>query len=208
MKLKVNEIFISIQGESTFAGLPCVFVRLCGCNLRCTYCDTIYAYEEGNYIEISKINNIIKDYGIDLVCITGGEPLLQNATAEFISGLCEGSYTVLIETNGSLRIDCLPEKAIRILDIKCPDSAMSDKMDWSNIPLLKPNDEVKFVISSRSDYEWAKDVICKYRLLGKVKLLLSAVEKMVTPNILAQWILEDKLNVRLQVQLHKYLSIK
>ena len=208
MKLKVNEIFLSIQGESTFAGLPCIFVRLCGCNLRCSYCDTTYAYEKGIYIETSKIYSIIKDYGIDLVCVTGGEPLLQRDTAEFVKGLCANSYTVLIETNGSIKIDSLPENAIRILDIKCPDSGMSDKMDWDNIPILKSNDEVKFVISSESDYEWAKEVICKFGLLGKVKLLLSAVEKIVTPNTLAQWILEDKLNVRLQIQLHKYISIK
>lgn len=205
LKLKVNEIFMSIQGESTFVGLPCAFIRLCGCNLRCSYCDTTYAYDKGKYMEINSICEAISGYGTDLVCLTGGEPLFQNASSALVRELCDKGYTVLIETNGSLRIDSLPEEAIRIMDIKCPDSGMSDNMDWNNIPLLKAQDEVKFVLSSRNDYKWAKDVVSRFGLTERVKLLFSAVEGRLDPGALSQWILDDKLKVRLQIQLHKYI---
>ncbi|MGR3317537.1 MAG: radical SAM protein [Candidatus Anammoxibacter sp.] len=208
MKLKVNEIFSSIQGESTFAGLPCVFIRLCGCNLRCVYCDTTYAYDKGTDTEISAICETIGNHGINLVCITGGEPLLQNGTPTLAGELCVKGYTVLMETNGSVRIDCLPDDVIRVMDIKCPDSGMSDKMDWSNIALLKSQDEVKFVLCSRNDYEWAKEIVYSHDLIKKVKLLFSATVGRLDPGILAEWILEDKLNVRLQIQLHKYILMK
>ncbi|MGR3218631.1 MAG: radical SAM protein [Candidatus Anammoxibacter sp.] len=208
MKLKVNEIFRSIQGESTFTGLPCVFVRLSGCNLRCVYCDTTYAYDKGTVTEISAICETVENYEIDLVCITGGEPLLQNGTPTLAKILKAKGHTVLIETNGSVRIDCLPDNVISIMDIKCPDSGMSGKTDWSNIALLKPDDEVKFVLSSRNDYEWAKEVVYKHDLIKKAKLLFGAAIEKLTPGNLAEWILNDKLNVRLQIQLHKYIHKK
>ena len=182
-----------------------MFVRLSGCNLRCVYCDTTYAYDKGTDTEISAICETVGNYGINLVCITGGEPLLQNGSSTLAGELSAKGHTVLIETNGSIRIDCLPDDVIRIMDIKCPDSGMSDKMDWNNIALLKTRDEVKFVLSSRNDYEWAKEMVSRYDLIKKAKLLFSATGGRLDSGMLAEWILEDKLNVRLQIQLHKYI---
>lgn len=205
MQLKVNEIFKSIQGESTFAGLPCAFIRLSGCNLRCCYCDTGYAFHDGDDIEIDDICRTISSYKVGLVSITGGEPLLQDATPLLSRTLCEMGYTVLVETNGTVMIDRLPGAVIRIVDIKCPDSGEADMTELRNIPLLRPCDEVKFVISSRRDYDWSKEMAARYRLAGKTKLLFSAFTDRLEPSRLAEWILEDNLNVRLQIQLHKYI---
>lgn len=205
MILKVNEIFKSIHGESTYAGLPCAFIRLSGCNLRCSYCDTAYARDEGQYMDFDEIYNIIKGYGLDMVCVTGGEPLLQKDSPELVRRLIDKGYLVTVETNGSVAIDCLPEEAIRIMDIKCPESNMSDKMDWDNLSLLKANDEVKFVIASRGDYDWAKNIMSRYKLLTMVKVLFGPAFGRLEPEMLARWILNDKLNVRLQLQLHKYI---
>ena len=206
VKLKVNETFRSIQGESTYAGFPCFFIRLSGCNLRCSYCDTTYAYDEGKYIDINTICESIRgDSGVDLVCITGGEPLMQEGTTALASLLEKMGYTVLIETNGSIRIKRLSGKAIYVMDVKCPGSEMSHKMYWENLSLLRPQDEIKFVLSSRSDYEWAKGVIEQYQLIGNVQLLFSCAKESLEPGIVAKWILEDRLRVRLQIQLHKYI---
>ncbi|MGR3179161.1 MAG: 7-carboxy-7-deazaguanine synthase, partial [Candidatus Anammoxibacter sp.] len=166
---------------------------------------TTYAYDNGADTEISAICETVVSYGINLVCITGGEPLLQNGTSTLAGELSAKGHTVLIETNGSIRIDCLPDDVISIMDVKCPDSGMSDKMDWNNMALLKPQDEVKFVLSSRNDYEWAKEIVSRYDLIKKAKLLFSATVGRLDPGILAEWILDDKLNVRLQIQLHKYI---
>lgn len=203
--LKVNEIFKSIQGESTYAGLPCTFIRLSGCNLRCSYCDTTYAYGEGVYMDATEIYRTVGNYGLVLVCLTGGEPLLQDDSPELVGGLIRKGHSVTVETNGSLRIDCLPEGAVKIMDVKCPDSGMSHKMYWDNISLLRPSDEVKFIISSRRDYDWAKDVISAYGLVGRVKLLFGVAFGRLEAETLAQWMLEDRLNIRLQLQLHKYI---
>ncbi|MFN3467752.1 MAG: radical SAM protein [Candidatus Brocadiales bacterium] len=205
MKLKVNEIFKSIQGESTYAGLPCNFIRLTGCNIRCCYCDTTYAFDKGIDMGLEEILEDMELLGCSLVEITGGEPLLQEGTGGLVKALLRQRYKVLVETNGTLNIDVIPEEAVRIVDIKCPGSGMSERMDWKNIDRLRTTDEVKFVLSSQEDYEWAKGVIDKYALLGKAKVLMGVAFGRLEPRPLAEWILQDGLEVRLQLQLHRYI---
>jgi 7-carboxy-7-deazaguanine synthase len=207
VSLQVNEIFFSIQGESSYAGRPCAFIRLAGCNLRCSYCDTRYAYEEGSVQEISDIEQQIRSFGCRLVEITGGEPLLQAETPELIRTLLDRRYTVLMETNGSLDIGCIDKRCIRIVDVKCPSSGESKKNRLENLAIITPNDEVKFVIGDRGDFEYAKDVISTH-LSGRSGLqppLISPVFSRMDPESLARWILEDHLDVRLQIQLHKII---
>lgn len=203
--LKINEIFYSIQGESTYAGKRCVFVRLTGCNLRCTYCDTEYAFYNGEEIKIDKIIEIIKSFNCNLVEITGGEPLLQNEVYSLMSKLCDNNYTVLLETSGSLSIENVDKRVINILDFKTPSSKMDKKNYFKNIEFLKPIDEVKFVIGSREDYDWSKEVIGKHKLDKKVKILFSSVFGKIKHEEFVRWILEDNLNVRYQLQMHKYI---
>ena len=203
--MKVNEIFKSIQGESTYAGLPCTFVRLTGCNLRCSYCDTTYAYEEGDNLTTEEVLARVQALGCSLVEVTGGEPLLQKDVYALITKLLEKGYQVLLETNGSLDISPVDSRAIRIMDIKCPDSGMSGKMDWKNLERLKGNDEVKFVLSSGDDYQWAKAVISRYDLEKKVTVLLSPAFERLEARTLAKWILHDALPVHLQLQLQRYI---
>jgi 7-carboxy-7-deazaguanine synthase len=205
MALLVNEIFKSIQGESWFAGLPCVFVRLTGCNLRCTYCDTQYAYEEGKEYSVEHVVQQVAEHDCPMVEITGGEPLLQDDTAELAESLLEKTTTVLVDTNGSFDIDILPEGIVRIVDLKCPDSGQSDKMLWENMDRLVKTDEVKFVLQSRRDYEWAKSIVEKYELLRRCMVLFSPAFGLLQPSALAEWILADNLTVRLNLQLHKYI---
>ncbi len=205
MPLLVNEIFKSIQGESWFAGLPCVFVRLTGCNLRCNYCDTKYAYEAGEEFSIAELLVKIADYQCPMVDITGGEPLLQDETPELAETLLEKAKTVLVETNGSLDIDMLPEGVVRIVDVKCPDSGQTEKMLWENMDRLVKTDEVKFVLQSKGDYEWAKSVVEDYELLGRCIVLFSPAFGTLQPRRLAEWMLADNLTVRLNLQLHKYI---
>ena len=205
MKLRVNEIFKSIQGESTYAGLPCSFIRLTGCNLRCSYCDTTYAFEKGIDMSIEEILADMGLLGCNLVEITGGEPLLQEGTGGLVKSLLGEGYKVLVETNGSLDIDVLPEGTIRIVDVKCPGSGMSERMDWKNIERLRGTDEVKFVLSSQEDYAWARGIIDKYALLDKSKVLMGVAYGKLDPRPLAEWILQDGLEVRLQLQLHRYI---
>lgn len=207
MPLRVNEIFFSIQGESSFAGLPCVFVRLTGCNLRCKYCDTRYAYEEGGLMEIPEIITRVSGHNCRLVEITGGEPLLQEETPRLISGLLDLGFTVLLETNGSRDVSGVDRRCVRVLDIKCPSSGESEKNDFGNLTVLTHLDEVKFVVGDRADYEYAKNVITKFAgVLGSLKPpLISPVFGRIDPKSLASWILEDRLNARLQVQLHKII---
>jgi len=203
--MKVNEIFVSIQGESTYAGLPCLFIRAAECNLRCTYCDTQYAYTDGTAMAVSELLEIVRNCGVNLVEITGGEPLLQNDVPELVRQLLEEDYTVLVETNGSVALDLIDSQAVRIMDIKCPSSEMSDRNDFSNIQKLQPTDEVKFVITTYEDYCWANNIIDTYQLDKKVTILLSPVLEKLPPKQLAEWILRDKKNVRLQLQLHKII---
>lgn len=205
MKLKVNEIFKSIQGESTYAGLPCSFIRLTGCNLRCSYCDTVYAFDKGIDMRFDELLSDMELLGCNLVEITGGEPLLQEGTGALVGELLGRGYKVLVETNGTLNIDAIPEGAARVVDIKCPDSGMSERMDWKNVERLRTTDEVKFVLSSRRDYDWAKGIIDRYNLLGKSKVLMALAFGRLEPRPLAHWILQDGLEVRLQLQLHRYI---
>lgn len=203
--LKINEIYYSIQGESTRAGLPCVFVRLTYCNLRCTYCDTEYAFYEGKDFNIDEIIAEIERFGCKLVEITGGEPLVQHESLELMRRLCEKGFNVMLETGGSLPIKDIDARVKIIMDLKCPSSGMVKKNLYQNIGYLKSFDEVKFVIGSREDYEWTKDIIQKYNLTGKCTVLFSVVFGMLQPVRLVEWMLEDKLDVRFQLQLHKFV---
>ena len=205
LQLKVCEIFTSIQGESSYAGLPCTFVRLMGCNLRCSYCDTTFAYDEGIELTEEEILRKIRLAGIDLVEITGGEPLLQRGVRHFTKRLIGEGYKVLIETNGSVSIKDIDKNAIIVLDLKTPASGMSDKMDFSNLDEIKDKDEIKFVITDRNDYEWSKDIIHRFGLMKKCHLLLSPAYGIIAPETLAMWVIDDRLRVRLNLQLHKYI---
>ena len=204
--INIAELFYSIQGESTFAGLPCVFVRLAGCNLRCRYCDAQYTYEEpGTEKTIAELLEFADSYPGALVEITGGEPLLQESVNELMQQLLAKNRTVLLETNGSISVEKVPQGVIKIMDIKCPDSGMHDKMHLENLDLLGPQDEIKFVLSSRNDYDWAIDFIGNNHLGQKGAILFSPVNGLLDAAILAEWILADSLTVRLQLQLHKII---
>lgn len=204
--IKVNEIYYSIQGESTFAGLPCVFVRLTYCNLRCSYCDTEYAFYDGKDLSISEIIDEVKKYNCKLVEITGGEPLVQmDECLLLMKQLCDEGFEVLLETGGSLTIKNIDERVRIIMDLKCPSSGMEKKNLYDNINHLKSTDELKFVIGSREDYGWTVDVIKKYQLENKCKILFSVVFGKLEPLQLVNWVLEDKLNIRFQLQMHKFI---
>lgn len=204
--LTVNEIFYSIQGESTRAGQPCVFVRLTACDLRCSWCDTAYAFHEGQKRSVDEVVDAVEQYGCPLVEITGGEPLLQDEVYELMERLMGRGRTVLLETGGHRSIARVPAAVVKIVDIKCPGSGEADRNDWSNIDRLAPHDEIKFVIANRTDYEFARDVIARHRLASRAAaLLLSPVHGVLDPRSLAEWVLADRLPVRLQLQLHKYI---
>ncbi len=203
--LKINEIYHSIQGESTKAGLPCVFVRLTYCNLRCSYCDTEYAFYEGYDKSVEGVIEEVKKYNCNLVEVTGGEPLVQKESLDLMKRLCDEGFEVLLETGGSLPIKDVDKRVRIILDLKCPSSKMMHKNLYENIDHLKPVDEVKFVIGTREDYEWSKEQIEKYKLNKKFTVLFSVVFGELEPVTLVNWILEDKLNVRYQLQMHKFI---
>jgi 7-carboxy-7-deazaguanine synthase len=204
--LKVNEIFKSIQGESSYAGLPCTFIRLAGCNLRCTYCDTNYAFYHGRELSDKEIIAKIEEYGVKCVEFTGGEPLLQEETPPLLKTLLDKDYTILVETNGSICIGCLDKRLTIIMDMKTPKSGMSERMNFKNLELLKSNDEIKFVLMDESDYIWARDIINKHQSSTKTKnILMSPAYGVLSPKLLASWILRDNLNVRIQLQIHKYI---
>ena len=203
--MNICEIFTSIQGESSYAGLPCTFIRLTGCNLRCAYCDTTYAYAEGSERSVEEVACVVRDSGVKLVEITGGEPLLQEDVYPLIERLLNSGYTVLVETNGSMSIREIDRRAVLILDIKTPGSGMSGEMDFSNLAYLKQTDEIKFVLTGRADYEWVKAIMSSYALGEKCHILLSPAFGNLSPEQLAGWILEDRLAVRLNLQLHNYI---
>lgn len=203
--LKLNEIFYSIQGESSLAGLPCVFIRLTYCNLRCSYCDTEYAFYEGQDYTLQEIQSEIKKYDCNLVEITGGEPLMQSEVHSLMTKLCDAGYQVMLETGGSLSIKDVDKQVKIIMDLKCPSSRMSHKNLYENINFLKPIDEVKFVIGNLEDYEWSKNTITRYSLTEKCVVLFSPVFSELEPIQLAEWILKDNLKVRFQMQIHKYI---
>ena len=204
--LTINEIFHSIQGESTFAGRPCVFVRLTACDLRCTWCDTPYAFTEGRKMDLDDVVAQVDAYRCPLVEITGGEPLLQRDVYPLMDRLLAAGRTVMVETGGHLSIGSVPEPVVKILDVKCPGSGESHRVHWENLDRLAPHDEVKFVIKDRTDYEFARDVAARYRLVDRVRaVLFSPVHGVLEAKALAAWILEDALQVRLQLQVHKYI---
>ncbi len=204
--MKICELFTSIQGESTYAGTPCTFIRLSGCNLRCSYCDTTYSYEEGAEQSIEEILEKVRAAGLNLVEITGGEPLLQHEeVAELAKRLLDAGYKVLIETNGTMNIGLLDKRAVVIMDIKTPASTMSGKNDLSNLSSIKPADEIKFVICNRSDYEWSKKMVLERELSKRCTVLFSPAANSIEPRELAGWILRDRLEVRLNMQLHKII---
>jgi len=206
LPLKVNEIFYSIQGESTYSGLPCVFIRLTGCNLRCIYCDTDYAYEAGQEMEIATIISTIESYNCLLVEITGGEPLLQNETPLLVNILLKNGYKVLLETNGTQDINMVDKNCIRIMDVKCPSSGFEKQHDWDNFARLNKGDEIKFVISDIDDYKYAKKIIQRFNLENnRTPIHFSPIIKNLKMEILARWILYDHLQIRLHPQLHKII---
>jgi 7-carboxy-7-deazaguanine synthase len=204
--LTINEVFHSIQGESTHSGRPCVFVRLTACNLRCSWCDTPYAFTEGRKRSIEEVVAEVDRYGCPLVEITGGEPLLQPEVYPLMQRLLDAGRTVMLETGGHMSIERVPREVIKIVDVKCPGSGESGRNEWSNLDRLAPHDEVKFVIRDRDDYEFARDVVRRHGLEGRVAaVLFSPVHGVLDPKALAAWILEDRLGVRLQLQAHKYI---
>ena len=204
--LTVNEIFHSIQGESTHAGRPCVFVRLTACDLRCSWCDTPYAFTEGRKMSVDDVVARVQDYGCDVVEITGGEPLLQKDVYPLMQRLLDEGRTVMIETGGHLSVEQVPAGVIRVIDVKCPGSGEAAKMHWPNLDDLRATDEIKFVIADRADYEYARDVVQRHRLAGRCAgILFSPVHGVLDPKRLAEWILADRLPVRLQLQAHKYI---
>lgn len=201
--MKVNEIFYSVQGESTFAGLPTVFVRTTGCPLRCSWCDTSYAFYEGTEKSIDRVIEEIEKFGCRLVELTGGEPLTQNDSCRLMTSLLDRGFEVLLETSGGISIKEVDQRVKIIMDVKCPGSGMSGRMDWGNLSLLKPGDEIKFVIGGREDYEWSREIVINRK--PAQTLLFSPVFGQLNPRILVEWILEDRLPVRFQTQLHKII---
>ena len=204
--LNLSEIFCSIQGESYFAGLPCIFIRLAGCNLRCKYCDTKFSYDTKFSLEVQEILNKIQKYEpVKLVEITGGEPLLQNEVYDLIESLHENNYKILLETNGSISMKHVPQYVIKIVDVKCPGSGYEDSFLEKNLKYIDAKkDEMKFVLSDRNNFDWAKDFIQKYNL-ENYKIIFSTVFEKLSPKTLAQWILEDKPKIRMQLQMQKYI---
>jgi 7-carboxy-7-deazaguanine synthase len=203
--MRVTEIFHSVQGESTYAGLPCVFVRLTGCPLRCTWCDTDYAFSGGSEHSLDDILATIRSFGCPLVEVTGGEPLSQAETTILLHRLCQERFTVLLETSGAVDTAMVDPSVRIILDVKCPGSGMTDQMHWPNVERLRPQDEAKFVIQDRIDYDWAKSVLDRFRVTERCPVLFSPVFGTLDPRELAEWILADRLPVRLQLQMHKYI---
>jgi 7-carboxy-7-deazaguanine synthase len=204
--LTINEIFHSIQGESTHAGQLCVFVRLTACDLRCTWCDTPYAFHEGRKMSVDEVVAAVEAFGSPLVEITGGEPLLQDDVYPLMDRLLAAGRTVMLETGGHRPTTRVPASVLKIVDVKCPASGESARNDWSNLERLQPHDEVKFVIQDRADYDFACDVIARYDLPSKVAaVLMSPVHGVLDPKSLSEWMLSDRLPARLQLQLHKYI---
>jgi len=204
--LTIHEVFYSIQGESSYAGRPCVFVRLTACDLRCSWCDTPYAFHEGRKQSIDDVLAEVDRLNCRLVEVTGGEPLLQDDVYPLMQALLDRGLTVLLETGGHRSIERVPGAVTIILDVKCPASGESHRNDWANLDRLRPHDEVKFVVQDRADYEFARDVICRHRLAGRAAAIhVSPVHGVLDLRTLSEWILADRLPVSLQPQLHKYI---
>jgi 7-carboxy-7-deazaguanine synthase len=203
--IRISEIFHSLQGESTRVGLPTVFVRLTGCPLRCYYCDTEYAFTGGEILPISAILEQVTGYKMPYVCVTGGEPLAQQSCFALLTQLCDEGYQVSLETSGALSVEAVDSRVKKIMDIKTPDSGEAAKNHWPNLDFIRDSDELKFVICSREDYEWTKDIVDTYQLFECCEVLLSPSHAEIDSTVLAEWMLADRLPARFQVQLHKYL---
>jgi 7-carboxy-7-deazaguanine synthase len=205
MTLRISEIFRSLQGESSRVGLPTTFVRLTGCPLRCVWCDTEYAFVGGEPVTVAAILDRVAAFDCLTVCVTGGEPLAQKACLKLLTHLCDAGYSVSLETSGALDISAVDARVSRIMDLKAPDSGEHDKNRWQNLVLLTPRDELKLVLASTADYEWAKRMLSEHRLVEHCPVLFSPVADRLPPADLANWILRDRLPVRFQLQLHKIL---
>jgi 7-carboxy-7-deazaguanine synthase len=204
-RLRVNEIFLSLQGESRTVGLPTVFVRLTGCPLRCRYCDTTYAFQGGEWQPIPEIVERVKAFGVRHVCVTGGEPLSQKASTQMLVDLCDEGYIVSLETSGALDVSLVDIRVSKVMDLKTPGSGEVERNRWENLSFLTTNDQLKFVIADRDDYEWSRRILAQHDLGSRCEVLFSPVSDQVEPRALAEWILEDRLPVRFQLQLHKIL---
>ena len=205
-QLRITEIFHSLQGEARTVGVPTVFVRLTGCPLRCVWCDTEYAFSGGEILELPQVLERVAAYGCDHVCVTGGEPLAQPECLELLSELCDQGYKVSLETSGALPIADVDPRVSRVMDLKAPDSGESHRNLWDNLAQLTQHDQVKFVISSRTDYDWARFKLDEFSLPGRVgEVLFSPTHGQLPPATLAQWLLEDRVPARFQIQLHKLL---
>lgn len=201
--LRVTEIFASIQGETSYVGLPFAFVRLTGCNLRCRYCDTTYAYDSGEEFPLEEVVSRVEAFGIPRVTVTGGEPLLQPEAPTLVTALLDRGHTVLVETNGTVPLSTLDPRAVKIMDVKCPGSGEERKMLWDNFSALTPRDEVKLVIASEEDYRYAREILAKYCVKAPFTVLLSPAFGFLPPEKLAGWMVGDALDARFQLQLHK-----
>ena len=204
-KLRITEIFSSLQGESTRVGLPTVFVRLTGCPLRCVWCDTEYAFQGGASRSVEAIVEDVASRGIAHVCVTGGEPLAQKACLPLLTALCDSGFSVSLETSGALDVSSVDSRVSRIVDLKAPGSGETERNRWENLPLLTGHDEVKIVLADEADYDWAKAKIAEHQLVSRCTVLLSPVQGKLDPMRLADWIVRDRLSVRFQLQLHKVL---
>ncbi|MDP1768438.1 MAG: 7-carboxy-7-deazaguanine synthase QueE [Nitrospirota bacterium] len=203
--MRITEIFHSIQGESSYAGQPCVFVRLTGCPLRCTWCDTDYSFYGGQESPLDAVLEKVHSYGCRLVEVTGGEPLAQPESLPLMTKLCDAGFTVLLETSGAIDITPVDPRVHVILDVKCPGSGMTDRMHWPNLSRLTAKDEAKFVLADRADYDWAREVLVEHDLAGRCPVHFSPVFASLDLRQLAEWILADRLPVRFQLQMHKYI---
>ncbi|HEY0635195.1 MAG TPA: 7-carboxy-7-deazaguanine synthase QueE [Gammaproteobacteria bacterium] len=204
-QLRINEIFLSLQGEADAIGWPTVFIRLTGCPLRCSYCDTSYAFSGGTTRSFSEILHTVAEFGVRHVCVTGGEPLAQKGCLELLTRLCDLGYRVSLETSGALDVAMVDKRVVKVVDIKTPSSGEAARNRYENIEHLLPIDQVKLVLSNRDDYDWAKAVVERYRLSQRCSVLFSPVQGQLAPRQLADWIIEERLPVRFQIQLHKYL---
>jgi 7-carboxy-7-deazaguanine synthase len=204
-RLRVNEIFYSLQGESTRAGLPCVLIRLTGCHLRCRWCDTAYAFYEGEWLSRAEVLSRVAAFGCPLVELTGGEPLLQPGALPLLADLCDAGYEVLLETSGAVDVAPVDPRVRKIVDVKCPDSGEAERNHWPNLDVLRETDELKLVIAGEADYAWARDLVMERGLHRRCPVHFSPVAGELDPAALAEWILRDHLPVRLQLQLHKQL---
>ena len=204
-RLKITEIFYSLQGEARNVGLPTVFIRLTGCPLRCGYCDTAYAFSGGEWMEISDIISQVRQYNTSFVTVTGGEPLAQKSCTELLSQLCDAGYDVSLETSGAILVDSVDPRVVKVLDVKTPASTEEAKNKFENLACLQNHDQVKFVICDENDYLWSRQIIEQYQLVDRCEVLFSPSHGQLDATMLADWILRDQLNVRFQMQLHKYL---